>query len=393
MFNQKRHNQFRYAFFQDAFKRAQQFHDRQVELERRSINFSQSSRLLEFQLWAQAGMSEARYLRFLRTKEELSNYTFIRTIGKGHYGEVKLVRKKENGRLYALKRMAKSEALIDKKRLARARAERDALAESDSEWVVKLHSAFQDKTSLYLLMEFLPGGDLMMLLMHAPDWTESAAVFYGAEITMAIEAVHDLGYIHRDIKPDNILLDRNGHIKLADFGGAKNIHARHNMGRYIDLLGDERVPKRDYIGGAAEWEKEDFTTNSIVGTLRYMAPELILEQQYSYEVDYLITDNATRLGREGANEIKAHPFFAQIDFTAPGLRQSRAPFIPKLRSLDDTSFFPIDELPQDDWPLPPPPPPRPCPVVIPADEDEGHEPGMVLPFVGFSFRRHLNPYM
>jgi len=161
--------------------------------------------------------AEVEYLRFLRTKEKPDNFSTLKIIGKGAFGEVKLVQRRNDGKIYALKSLVKQE-MFKKDQLAHVRSERDILAESDSPWVVKLHTTFQDNTFLYMLMEFLPGGDLMTMLIKYEIFTEDITRFYMAEITLAIEAVHKLGFIHRDIKPDNILLDRGGHIKRIQKG-------------------------------------------------------------------------------------------------------------------------------------------------------------------------------
>ncbi|VDM18222.1 unnamed protein product, partial [Wuchereria bancrofti] len=102
-----------------------------------------------------------------------------------------------------------------KQQAAHVKAERDILAEADSNWIVKLYYSFQDEQSLYLIMEYVPGGDMMQLLINKGLFEEKLARFYIAELTCAIEYVHGLGFIHRDIKPDNILIDQNGHIKLT----------------------------------------------------------------------------------------------------------------------------------------------------------------------------------
>lgn len=156
--------------------------------------------------------AEAEYLRFLRTKERPENFATLKIIGKGAFGEVKLVQRKNDGKIYALKSLVKHEMVSDmtlssthmltvpqfkKDQLAHVRSERDILAESDSPWVVKLHTTFQDNTFLYMLMEFLPGGDLMTMLIKYEIFTEDITRFYMAEITLAIEAVHKLGFIHR----------------------------------------------------------------------------------------------------------------------------------------------------------------------------------------------------
>lgn len=140
--------------------------------------------------------AEVDHLRFLRAKEAPQNFTTLKVIGKGAFGEVKLVQKKTDGKIYALKSLVKAE-MLKKDQLAHVRAERDILAESDSPWVVKLFATFQDSTFLYMLMEFLPGGDLMTMLIKYEIFSEDITRFYIAEIVLAIEAVHQLGFIHR----------------------------------------------------------------------------------------------------------------------------------------------------------------------------------------------------
>ena len=139
---------------------------------------------------------ENKYLRFLRTKESPSNFVTVAKVGKGAFGEVKLVQRRTDGKIYALKSLIKTE-MFKKDQLAHVRAERDILAESDSPWVVKLHTTFQDNTYLYMLMEFLPGGDLMTMLIKYEIFSLPITRFYMAEIVLAIEAVHKHGYIHR----------------------------------------------------------------------------------------------------------------------------------------------------------------------------------------------------
>ena len=225
----------------------------------------------------------------LRTKEGLFNYTTVKTIGKGAFGEVKLVRKKQDGQLYALKRLVKSQMMVSTEQLARVRAERDIMAESDSEWVVKLYATFQDHTSLYLLMEYLPGGDMIAMLCSFPGcrFPEHIARFYAAETVAAIEAIHQLGYIHRDIKPDNILLDREGHIKLVDFGISKSSREMHDCRYYQRLLHQGgpmyTVPQ---ISSTANLRSNPFTTYSCAGTPGYTAPELVRELPCSYGADW-----------------------------------------------------------------------------------------------------------
>jgi protein-serine/threonine kinase len=148
------------------------------------------------QVWSSCGRREGQYLRFLRTKDRPENYQTIKVIGKGGFGEVKLVQKKTNGQIYAMKSLVKTQ-MLRSEQLANIRSERDVLAEAESPWVVKLYTTFQDTHFLYMLMEFLPGGDLITMLIKYEVFSEDITRFYMAECILAIEAVHSLGYIHR----------------------------------------------------------------------------------------------------------------------------------------------------------------------------------------------------
>jgi len=108
--------------------------------------------------------------------------------------------------------------MIQKNQLAHARAERDAMVEHDNPGIVKLYYSFQDSRFLYFVMEYLAGGDLMNLLIKREILSEEETRFYISELILAVNAVHKHGYSHRDLKPDNILIGGDGHIKLSDFG-------------------------------------------------------------------------------------------------------------------------------------------------------------------------------
>ena len=140
-------------------------------------------------------------------------------IGRGAFGEVRICRQKENGNIVAIKKM-KKEDMLNKNQLMHVRTEKEIL-KNDNPWIVKLKYSFQDDYFLYLVMDFLPGGDLMNLLMKKDILTEEEARFYTAEMILAVESVHKLNCIHRDLKPDNILIDKRGHIQLSDFGLSK----------------------------------------------------------------------------------------------------------------------------------------------------------------------------
>ncbi|KAA0184402.1 hypothetical protein HAZT_HAZT005371 [Hyalella azteca] len=235
-----------------------------------------------------------------RKHREMQLEKEMKKIGVGAFGEVALVRKYDGSKLYAMKTLRKSD-VIKRNQVAHVKAERDILAESDNDWVVKLYYSFQDADNLYLIMDYIPGGDLMSLLIKFGIFMEPLARFYIAELVCAIESVHKMGFIHRDIKPDNILIDRDGHIKLTDFGLCTGFRWTHNSRYYqrkgdharqesMDPCGDndlvcrcndlkplERRRRRQHLRCLA---------HSLVGTPNYIAPEVLDRKGYSQLCDW-----------------------------------------------------------------------------------------------------------
>jgi serine/threonine protein kinase len=162
------------------------------------------------------GAKESLFLRIRRQRMGMDDFETIKVIGRGAFGEVRLCRRKDDpgpdAELYAIKILRKKE-MRQKDQVAHVRAERDLMrsASSDNEWVVQLHYSFDDEEYLYLVMHFLPGGDLMTLLQREDILSYQVTRFYVAEMVMAISSIHKMGYTHRDIKPDNWLLDRRGY--------------------------------------------------------------------------------------------------------------------------------------------------------------------------------------
>ena len=200
----------------------------QLENEMAKVNLSEEAAR---QMRRMLHQKESNYIRLKRAKMDKSMFDKIKTLGVGAFGEVALCRKKDTGMLYAMKTLRKSDVL-KRNQVAHVKAERDILAEADNEWVVKLYYSFQDHNNLYFVMDYVPGGDLMGLLIRMEILNEPLARFYIAELVQAIESVHRMGFIHRDIKPDNILIDRNGHIKLTDFGLCTGFRWTHNSKYY-----------------------------------------------------------------------------------------------------------------------------------------------------------------
>uniref|UniRef100_A0A4X1TQZ1 Serine/threonine-protein kinase MRCK beta n=1 Tax=Sus scrofa TaxID=9823 RepID=A0A4X1TQZ1_PIG len=167
----------------------------------------------EFLEWAKPFTQLVKEMQLHR-----EDFEIIKVIGRGAFGEVAVVRMKSTERIYAMKILNKWE-MLKRAETACFREERDVLVNGDSQWLTTLHYAFQDENYLYLVMDYYVGGDLLTLLSKFEDrLPEDMARFYIGEMVLAIDSIHQLHYVHRDIKPDNVLLDVNGHIRLADFG-------------------------------------------------------------------------------------------------------------------------------------------------------------------------------
>ncbi|ELT98412.1 hypothetical protein CAPTEDRAFT_224671 [Capitella teleta] len=392
----------------------------QLEQEMAKVELSDEAR---HQMTKMLQQKESNFLRLKRAKMQRSMFEQIKVIGVGAFGEVSLVHKTGFQKLYAMKTLRKNDVLR-RNQVAHVKAERDILAEADNEWVVKLYYSFQDEEHLYFVMDYIPGGDMMSLLIKKGIFEEHLACFYIAELTVAIESVHKMGFIHRDIKPDNILIDSQGHIKLTDFGLCTGFRWTHNSKYYqkgekpaVPFLqcfmtvstADGSHARQDSMEPDETWglppnhdteerrrkRQKRGMAHSLVGTPNYIAPEVLCKSGYTgccdwwsvgvilYEmlvgqppfyatsaaetqlkvinwktelkipaeanlssagadiIRQLCCDASTRLGRNGATEVKQHPFFTGIEFE--GLRQQKAPYIPTIRHDTDTSNFdPVD---------------------------------------------------
>ncbi|XP_019094362.1 PREDICTED: serine/threonine-protein kinase 38-like [Camelina sativa] len=300
---------------------------------------------------------ETEYMRLQRHKMGADDFELLTMIGKGAFGEVRVVREKNTGHVFAMKKLKKSE-MLRRGQVEHVRAERNLLAEVDSYCIVKLYCSFQDNEYLYLIMEYLPGGDMMTLLMRKDTLSEDEARFYVAEAVLAIESIHKRNYIHRDIKPDNLLLDRHGHLRLSDFGLCKPLDCSVIEGE--DFLvgnsgsggGSEKeesastAPRRSQQEQLQHWQKNRrMLAYSTVGTPDYIAPEVLLKKGYGMECDWwslgaimyeMLLIQYTRC------HMQAHPWFEGVEWEK--IYQMEAAFIPEVNDdLDTQNFEKFDE--------------------------------------------------
>ncbi|XP_078437103.1 uncharacterized protein LOC144707740 isoform X2 [Wolffia australiana] len=305
---------------------------------------------------------ETEYMRLQRHKMGVDDFDLLTIIGRGAFGEVRLCREKTTGHIYAMKKLKKIE-MLRRGQVEHVKAERNLLAEVDSPCIVKLYCSFQDDEYLYLIMEYLPGGDMMTLLMRKDTLTEDMSRFYVAQTVLAIESIHKHNYIHRDIKPDNLLLDRYGHMKLSDFGLCKpldcssfpNLSETDALGRNYNPAsqGDRQsnsssTPRRTQQEQLMHWQKNRRTlAYSTVGTPDYIAPEVLLKKGYGMECDWwslgaimfeMLVGYPPFYSEDPMSTCrKAHPWFQGVQWHR--LYQMEAAFIPQVNDDLDTQNF------------------------------------------------------
>ncbi|KAF8931310.1 hypothetical protein BGZ58_007710 [Dissophora ornata] len=195
---------------------------RQERLQAFKMNLSQKNLLVDEveQAWTEFRCQERFTLRQRRTRTQAIQFQILTQVGQGGFGEVFLARKADTNELCALKRMSKKHLHLQDE-IQHILTERDVLTATKSEWHVKLLYSFQDAEYVYLAMEFVQGGDVRTMLTARGVLREEDTKLYFAEMVMAIDALHQQGYIHRDLKPENFLIDHTGHVKLTDFGLSK----------------------------------------------------------------------------------------------------------------------------------------------------------------------------
>ncbi|KAJ3076539.1 serine/threonine protein kinase psk1 [Podochytrium sp. JEL0797] len=284
----------------------------------------------------------------------LDDFEVLKPIGEGAYGKVFLVRKKESGTLFAMKKLKKSSLTVHHKTIEHTRSERAILPQLDHPFIVTLHFAFQTKENLFLILQYAPGGTLFSYLAKERMFSETQASFYIGEILLALEYVHSQSIIYRDLKPENVLLDAHGHVLLTDFGLSKVVLETLTVCGTIEYMAPEVLNETLLYGGAVDfWSLGivlfDFLAGSppFKGSNRKKIMDAIMHQKPKFPKFFLpqatnligkllVKDPTDRIGYKlGAAEIKKHSFFRKTDWVKLMARQVLPPFKPGAEMLVD----------------------------------------------------------
>ncbi|XP_026293832.1 RAC serine/threonine-protein kinase [Frankliniella occidentalis] len=296
-----------------------------------------------------------------RKKVTLENFEFLKVLGKGTFGKVILCREKATGHLYAIK-ILKKEVIIKKDEVAHTLTENRVLRTTSHPFLISLKYSFQTADRLCFVMEYVNGGELFFHLSRERVFSEDRTRFYGAEIISALGYLHSEGIIYRDLKLENLLLDKDGHIKIADFGLCKEDITYGRTTKTFcgtpEYLAPEVLDDNDY-GRAVDWwgvgvvmyemmcgrlpfynrDHDVLFTLILVEEVRF--PKNISSDAKDMLTGLLMKDPTKRLGGgpEDAQEIMAHPFFSCINWSDLQAKRLTPPFKPQVTSDTDTRYF------------------------------------------------------
>jgi protein-serine/threonine kinase len=299
----------------------------------------------------------------INVKVTFNDFEPLKLLGRGSFGEVLLVRLKANQKVYAMKILSKNLLKIKRQQI-HTKTERDLMVKINCPFIVNIKSAFQDIAKLYIVSEFMQGGD-MFYHMHDGKiiiFNNDKTRFYIMELVLALEFLHKNNMVYRDLKPENILLDAKGHIKLTDFGLSKILETESDKAFTIcgtpQYLAPEILQKKGYNKAVDWWSLGCVMYEMLTGKIPFAIKRGVKLNMKIYEqgVKYpdhlyknakdlikklLVIDPNERLGSgpDGSENIKKHPFFKGINWNDAYQRKIKPPFIPKLKNDTDLRYF------------------------------------------------------
>ncbi|MCJ1412994.1 camp-dependent protein kinase catalytic subunit [Ptychographa xylographoides] len=305
-------------------------------------------------------------IRSTKGKYTLTDFTMQRTLGTGSFGRVHLVQSKHNQRFYAVK-VLKKQQVVKMKQVEHTNDERRMLQRVKHPFLVTLWGTFQDSKNLYMVMDFVEGGELFSLLRKSQRFPNPVAKFYAAEVTLALDYLHSMHIIYRDLKPENLLLDRHGHLKITDFGFAKEVpDITWTLCGTPDYLAPEVVASKGYNKSVDWWSLGILIFEMLCGFTPFWdggSPMKIYENILKGRVKYppyihpdaqdllqrLITPDLTkRLGNlhGGSKDVMQHPWFAEVTWDRLAKKDIDAPYVPPVKGgVGDASQF--DKYPEE----------------------------------------------
>ncbi|KAF5026075.1 hypothetical protein F66182_1867 [Fusarium sp. NRRL 66182] len=290
--------------------------------------------------------SNGSVMRVTKGKYSLGDFDILRTLGTGSFGRVHLVQSKHNQRFYAVKVLKKAQ-VVKMKQVEHTNDERRMLADVKHPFLITLWGTFQDIKNLYMVMDFVEGGELFSLLRKSGRFPNPVAKFYAAEVTLALEYLHSKNIIYRDLKPENLLLDRHGHLKITDFGFAKRVPDKTwTLCGTPDYLAPEVVSNKGYNKSVDCGSPMKIYENILKGKVKYPA---YVNADAQNLLERLITADLTkRLGNlyGGPGDVKNHPWFAEVTWDRLARKDIDAPYTPPVKAgAGDASQF--DRYPED----------------------------------------------
>jgi len=286
----------------------------------------------------------------------VKDFDLLNVVGKGSFGKVLQVRKKDNGRIYAMKVLNKK-TILERNELEHTRAEKSILQKLVHPFLVNLNYSFQSEDKLYFIMDYINGGELFFHLQREEKFNEGRVRFYCAEIVLGLEYLHNCGVLYRDLKPENILLTDDGHICMTDFGISKEGLVSDND-RTATFCGTPEYLAPEILQGKSYGKAVDWWS---FGTLMYemltglppfysqevqemytkiMNDKLVFPAQISADARALLTLLLERNPEKRVSDpkvIRAHPFFKGMDWEKLLRKEIEPPFIPGVRSKTDVS--------------------------------------------------------